>query len=206
MTAQQYVHDILQQHVLPFVEAFFNKIMLGLTRRVSSRAYLESFGTASWAFHEFERTRGKGTSDTERNVSRHHTEVIHLQWIPPPRDLEENQIVGTLAKADTCDVPETSASLTFLEIFSRTKHLNTTAWIALPQRTIGISVLVLEALWVAVLKNKISMSRIQRRYRHSDNIGETKTFHFDDEEIQSSESTEKSILGSHLGMDRFYQS
>ncbi|GFT38156.1 uncharacterized protein TNCV_4052451 [Trichonephila clavipes] len=39
-----------------------------------NRAYLGSFGTASWASHEFERTRGKFTANMERNVSRHHTE------------------------------------------------------------------------------------------------------------------------------------
>ncbi|GFU57393.1 hypothetical protein TNCV_3635721 [Trichonephila clavipes] len=30
-----------------------------MPRFVSNRAYLGSFGTASWASHEFERTRGK---------------------------------------------------------------------------------------------------------------------------------------------------
>ncbi|GFT26506.1 uncharacterized protein TNCV_3603561 [Trichonephila clavipes] len=38
MTAQRYVHDILQPHVLPLMqrgsqEPFFNKTMLGLTRQ-----------------------------------------------------------------------------------------------------------------------------------------------------------------------------
>ncbi|GFW52740.1 uncharacterized protein TNCV_2393201 [Trichonephila clavipes] len=61
-------------------ELFFNKALLGLTRQgyhktvsaillhflglsiprfVSNRANLESFATASWASHEFVRTRGK---------------------------------------------------------------------------------------------------------------------------------------------------
>ncbi|GFV05417.1 RNase H domain-containing protein [Trichonephila clavipes] len=72
---------------------------------------------------------------------------IHLQWVPFHVDLEGNEIANTLAKAGTCEVPEPSAPLTFLEIFSRTKHQNKTAWI-IPQNTIGIGigVLVLEAL------------------------------------------------------------
>ncbi|GFU57331.1 RNase H domain-containing protein [Trichonephila clavipes] len=45
---------------------------------------------------------------------------IHLQWIPSHIDLEGNEIADTLAKAGACEVPEPSASLTFLEIFSRT--------------------------------------------------------------------------------------
>ncbi|GFV38284.1 HTH_Tnp_Tc3_2 domain-containing protein [Trichonephila clavipes] len=43
---------------------------------VSNRAYLESFGMPSWASHEFDRTRGKGTANMERNVSRHQTELV----------------------------------------------------------------------------------------------------------------------------------
>ncbi|GFU42963.1 hypothetical protein TNCV_3141081 [Trichonephila clavipes] len=35
----------------------------------------------------------------------------------------------TLAKAGACKVPEPSATLTFLEIFSRTKYQNNTVWI-----------------------------------------------------------------------------
>ncbi|GFT28232.1 transposable element Tcb1 transposase [Trichonephila clavipes] len=47
-------------------------------RFVSNRAYQGSFGTTSWAFHAFERTRGKVTANMERNVSRHHTELVYL--------------------------------------------------------------------------------------------------------------------------------
>ncbi|GFT88712.1 RNase H domain-containing protein [Trichonephila clavipes] len=72
---------------------------------------------------------------------------MHLQWIPSHIDLEGNEIADTLDKAGACEVPEPSAPLTCLEIFSRTKHQNKTAWIT-PQRTIGINVLVLEALWL----------------------------------------------------------
>ncbi|GFX64890.1 transposable element Tcb1 transposase [Trichonephila clavipes] len=43
-----------------------------IPRSVSNRANLGSFGTASWASHEFEGTRGKVTGNMERNVSRHH--------------------------------------------------------------------------------------------------------------------------------------
>ncbi|GFT55528.1 RNase H domain-containing protein [Trichonephila clavipes] len=56
---------------------------------------------------------------------------IHLQWIPSHIDLEGNEIVDTLAKAGACELPEPSAPLTFLEIFSRTIHQNKTAWISL---------------------------------------------------------------------------
>ncbi|GFY32908.1 RNase H domain-containing protein [Trichonephila clavipes] len=54
---------------------------------------------------------------------------VHLQWIPSDINLEGNEIADTLAKAGTCEVPGPSAPLTFLEIFSRTKHHNKTAWI-----------------------------------------------------------------------------
>ncbi|GFX76029.1 uncharacterized protein TNCV_3718001 [Trichonephila clavipes] len=71
-------------------EPFFNNTMLGLNskgvtrlsphgcypslacsipRFVSNRAYLRSFGTASWAAHEFERTDDKVTANVERDVS-----------------------------------------------------------------------------------------------------------------------------------------
>ncbi|GFT16338.1 hypothetical protein TNCV_2488891 [Trichonephila clavipes] len=43
------------------------------------------------------------------------------------------EIADTLAKADACEVSEPSPPLTFLEIFSRTKHQNkTAAWITPP--------------------------------------------------------------------------
>ncbi|GFS79692.1 transposable element Tcb1 transposase [Trichonephila clavipes] len=98
ITAQRYVHDILQSHVLPHIQWLRGAIFqqdnarphktvsalllpfLGLPnlRFVSNRAYLGSFGTASWASHEFERTRRKVTANMERNVSRHHTELVCL--------------------------------------------------------------------------------------------------------------------------------
>ncbi|GFV55755.1 RNase H domain-containing protein [Trichonephila clavipes] len=56
---------------------------------------------------------------------------------PSHIDLEGNEIADTLAKAGACEVPEPSAPLTFLEIFSRTKHQNRTTWITLPQSTIA---------------------------------------------------------------------
>ncbi|GFX41441.1 RNase H domain-containing protein [Trichonephila clavipes] len=58
---------------------------------------------------------------------------IHLQWIPSHRDLEGIEIADTMAEADACELPEPSAPLTFLEIFSRTKHQNKTAWITPPE-------------------------------------------------------------------------
>ncbi|GFV65976.1 RNase H domain-containing protein [Trichonephila clavipes] len=71
-------------------------------------------------------------------------------------DPEGNEIADTLAKAGICEVPEQSTPLTFLEIFSRTKHQNKTAWIT-HQSIIGISVLVLEALWHTVLQGRIKL-------------------------------------------------
>ncbi|GFX01462.1 integrase catalytic domain-containing protein [Trichonephila clavipes] len=49
-----------------------------IPRFASNRAYLGSFGTASLASHEFEGTRGKVTANMERNVLRHHTELVCL--------------------------------------------------------------------------------------------------------------------------------
>ncbi|GFU31183.1 RNase H domain-containing protein [Trichonephila clavipes] len=81
---------------------------------------------------------------------------IHLQWIPSHIDPEGNEIADTLAKAGACEIPEPSAPLTFLEIFSRTKHQNKTARIP-PPSTIGINVLVLLALWLTVLQDRIKL-------------------------------------------------
>ncbi|GFU78913.1 uncharacterized protein TNCV_307541 [Trichonephila clavipes] len=80
MTAQRYVHDILQPQVLPLMqrlsEAFFStrqfsashgkgvtrlpphcyypSLACRIPRFVSNRAYLASFGTVSWVSHELE--------------------------------------------------------------------------------------------------------------------------------------------------------
>ncbi|GFT97249.1 transposable element Tcb1 transposase [Trichonephila clavipes] len=103
MTVQWYVHDILQPHVLPHMlrlpGAIFQQdnarshsarvsqnclrtvnpsLTCSIPRFVSNRAYRESFGMESWASHEFERTGGKITGNMERNVSRHHTELVCL--------------------------------------------------------------------------------------------------------------------------------
>ncbi|PRD25954.1 UNVERIFIED_CONTAM: Transposable element Tcb2 transposase [Trichonephila clavipes] len=99
MTAQWYAHDILQPHVLPLIQwipgaIFQQDNARSHTARVSqdclrpvttlpwhvrfpdlSPMDLGSFGTASWASHEFERTRGKVTANMERNITRHHTEL-----------------------------------------------------------------------------------------------------------------------------------
>ncbi|GFT68825.1 RNase H domain-containing protein [Trichonephila clavipes] len=40
-----------------------------------------------------------------------------------------NEIADSFAQANACEVPKLSAPLTFLEIFSRIKHQNKTAWI-----------------------------------------------------------------------------
>ncbi|GFX19743.1 transposable element Tcb1 transposase [Trichonephila clavipes] len=104
MTAQLYVHDILQPHVLTLMQRLSGALFLQdnarlhiarvsqdclctvtgpplacpIPRFVSNRAYLGSFGTTSWASHEFERTRGKVSANMEQNVSRHHTELVCL--------------------------------------------------------------------------------------------------------------------------------
>ncbi|GFY17521.1 RNase H domain-containing protein [Trichonephila clavipes] len=57
---------------------------------------------------------------------------IHLQWISSHIDIERNEIADNLAKAGARELPEPSAPLTFLEILSRTKHQNKTAWITPP--------------------------------------------------------------------------
>ncbi|GFY20074.1 uncharacterized protein TNCV_2147671 [Trichonephila clavipes] len=79
-------------------EPFFNKTMLNFTQQGDNTvsALLLPFlvlpdphichqssisgiiGTASWASHEFERTRDKVTTSMERNVLRHHTELLCL--------------------------------------------------------------------------------------------------------------------------------
>ncbi|GFV79573.1 transposable element Tcb1 transposase [Trichonephila clavipes] len=88
MTDQRYVHDILQLHELPLMQPSHGK---GVTR-LSPHCYYPSlacsnlqiclqwsiFGTASCESHEFERTKGKVTVNMERNVSRHHTELVCL--------------------------------------------------------------------------------------------------------------------------------
>ncbi|GFU98363.1 transposable element Tcb1 transposase [Trichonephila clavipes] len=103
MTAQWYVQDILQPHVLPLMQRLRGTIFQQgnaqphtarvsrdclptvtillfcyfphpIPRFVSNRAYLGS----SWVFHEIERTRGNVTANMERNVSRHLTELVCL--------------------------------------------------------------------------------------------------------------------------------
>ncbi|GFV28289.1 uncharacterized protein TNCV_2369601 [Trichonephila clavipes] len=81
MTAQRYILDILtilgliRQEYRMTVSALLIPF-LGLLdpKFFSNRAYLNSFETASWTYHLFERIRGKGTAKMERNVSGHHTE------------------------------------------------------------------------------------------------------------------------------------
>ncbi|GFW57840.1 RNase H domain-containing protein [Trichonephila clavipes] len=59
--------------------------------------------------------------------------MYHYTEFCENNDLEGNEIADTLSKAGACEVPEPSTPLTtFLEIFSRTKHQNKTAWITPP--------------------------------------------------------------------------
>ncbi|GFX61516.1 transposable element Tcb1 transposase [Trichonephila clavipes] len=98
MISQQYVHDILQPHVLPIVErlprAIFPQdnvrpqslsphcycptLACLIPRFVSNFAYLGSIGMAILTSYEIELTRGRLTINMERNVSRHHTELVCL--------------------------------------------------------------------------------------------------------------------------------
>ncbi|GFV49284.1 transposable element Tcb1 transposase [Trichonephila clavipes] len=100
MTAQRYVHDILQPHVLPLMQrlpgaifqqdntrphtarvsqdCYYPSSVCPIPRFVFNRAYLRSFRMASWTSHEFQITSGKVTANTERNISRHHTELVCL--------------------------------------------------------------------------------------------------------------------------------
>ncbi|GFV39132.1 transposable element Tcb2 transposase [Trichonephila clavipes] len=101
MTAQWYVHDILQPHVLPLMQRLPGAIFQQYndrphTARVSQDCLRtvttlpwparspglsqieHQIGTASWASHEFERTRGKETANMLRNVSRRHTKLVCL--------------------------------------------------------------------------------------------------------------------------------
>ncbi|GFW69792.1 transposable element Tcb1 transposase [Trichonephila clavipes] len=57
---------------------YYPSLAYPIPRFVSNRAYLGSLLTGSWSFHEFERTTGKVTENMERNVSRHHTELVCL--------------------------------------------------------------------------------------------------------------------------------
>ncbi|GFX16593.1 transposable element Tcb2 transposase [Trichonephila clavipes] len=91
MTAQRYIHDILQPQVLPLIQRLPGAILQqdntrphtarvsqDCLRTVSTLLWparspdfspiehtLGSFGMASWASHEFERIRGKVTENME---------------------------------------------------------------------------------------------------------------------------------------------
>ncbi|GFX75694.1 transposable element Tcb1 transposase [Trichonephila clavipes] len=103
MTAQRYVHDILQPHVLTLMQRLPGAIFqqdnarphtarlsqdclctdtkLNWPTRSSDLSPIEHIGSflmASWASHVFERTRGIITANMERNVSRHRTELVCL--------------------------------------------------------------------------------------------------------------------------------
>ncbi|GFX77034.1 transposable element Tcb1 transposase [Trichonephila clavipes] len=103
MTAQRYVYDILQPHMLPLLQRFpkpfstrqglalhskgitrqsphyyYPSLACPIPRFVSNQAYLGLFGTVSWASDDFERTRDKVTANMEQNVTRHHTEIVCL--------------------------------------------------------------------------------------------------------------------------------
>ncbi|GFU82919.1 uncharacterized protein TNCV_1743041 [Trichonephila clavipes] len=103
MKAQRYVHNILQPHVLPLMQRlpgviFQQENALSYPTRMS-RDCLRTVTTLPWparspdlspiehiwdywrrclTSYEFERTRGNVTANMERNVSRHHTELICL--------------------------------------------------------------------------------------------------------------------------------
>ncbi|GFX61394.1 transposable element Tcb1 transposase [Trichonephila clavipes] len=99
MTAQRYVHDILQPHVLPLMQrlpgaifqygnaraytasasqdsshCYYLSLACSISRFVTNRAYWDQLDWR-WTFPEFERSRGKVTTNLEGNVSRRHTEL-----------------------------------------------------------------------------------------------------------------------------------
>ncbi|GFX20864.1 transposable element Tcb2 transposase [Trichonephila clavipes] len=104
MTVQRHVHNILQPYVLPIMQRLSGAVFQQdkarpHTARVSQdclrtvttlpwpvrspdlspiEQYLGSFGTTSWASHEFEQTRGKDTANMKRNVPRHQTKIVFL--------------------------------------------------------------------------------------------------------------------------------
>ncbi|GFV23255.1 hypothetical protein TNCV_1514491 [Trichonephila clavipes] len=84
--------------------------------------------------------------------------IVEVQYntCPIGKVSEEMIFADTLAKAGACSTRGHPAPLNFLEIFSRTKHQNKTAGIT-PPSTIGISVLVLEALWLTVVQDRIKL-------------------------------------------------
>ncbi|GFW41424.1 transposable element Tcb1 transposase [Trichonephila clavipes] len=57
---------------------YYPFLTCSIPRFVLNRAYLGSLGTASWASHEFERTRGKVAANMEQNSAVHHTELVCL--------------------------------------------------------------------------------------------------------------------------------
>ncbi|GFV30870.1 transposable element Tcb1 transposase [Trichonephila clavipes] len=59
-------------------DSYYPSLARQISRFVSNRAYLGSFGMSSWASNEFERTRGKIIVNREQIVSRHHTELLCL--------------------------------------------------------------------------------------------------------------------------------
>ncbi|GFU70469.1 uncharacterized protein TNCV_2001111 [Trichonephila clavipes] len=65
---RQGCHKTVSTFLLPFLVLYDPQICLQ-----SSMS-----GMTSWASHEFERTIGKGAANMERNVSRHHTELVCL--------------------------------------------------------------------------------------------------------------------------------
>ncbi|GFS60013.1 transposable element Tcb1 transposase [Trichonephila clavipes] len=58
--------------------SYYPSLAYPIPRFASKVAYLSSFGTASWASHEFEQSRGNVTANMERNFSRHHTKLVYL--------------------------------------------------------------------------------------------------------------------------------
>ncbi|GFX17788.1 transposable element Tcb1 transposase [Trichonephila clavipes] len=103
MTAQRYVHHILQPHALllqqrlpgaifkqdnarphiarvsqDYLHTYYFSLACPIPRFVPDPAYPGSFRTVCWASPEFERTRGKITANMERNVSTHYTELVCL--------------------------------------------------------------------------------------------------------------------------------
>ncbi|GFS59465.1 transposable element Tcb1 transposase [Trichonephila clavipes] len=61
-----------------YQQCYYPSLDCPIPRFVSNQAYLVEFGTVSWASHEFEGARAKVAANMERNVSKHHTELLCL--------------------------------------------------------------------------------------------------------------------------------
>ncbi|GFY54357.1 RNase H domain-containing protein [Trichonephila inaurata madagascariensis] len=68
---------------------------------------------------------------------------VHFQWIPSHIDTWGNEEADALAKDKAREVLATSNSLTYLELYSASKHINKKTWLV-PRFLLGIELISLE--------------------------------------------------------------